>query len=83
MYSFSKLFVNENHKSCNYFIASAVMLYPFANLYTAGWIATKTTYFMPTAFGFFSMIPIKKILIKEKFKWWESTVYKGLHRVTV
>lgn len=68
MYAISTLFVNKNKKACNIFIASMVFLYPFYDLTTAGWIATTTTYFIPTAFSFFCLIPIKKIAKQEKFK---------------
>lgn len=71
----SMLFVDKNKKECNNFIACMVMLYPFSDLCTAGWIATSTTYFCPTAFGIMSLVPIKKILRKEIFKWWEYITY--------
>lgn len=75
MYAISTLFVNKNAKTCNIFIASMVLLYPFYDLTTAGWIATTTTYFIPTAFGFFCLIPIKKIAKQETFKLWEYLLF--------
>ncbi len=75
MYAISTLFVNKNTKACNIFIASMVLFYPFYDLTTAGWIATTTTYFIPTSFGFFCLIPIKKIAKQETFKWWEYLLF--------
>jgi len=57
------------------FIAAMVMLYPYRDISTAGWIATSTTYFMPAAAGFYSLIPIKKGLNGEKYRWWECILY--------
>lgn len=62
-------------KECNLMIACLVMLYPFRDLRTAGWIATSTTYFCPTAFGLMSLVPIKKRMAGEKLKWWEYIAY--------
>ena len=75
MYSLSKLFVKQNKKECNFMIACLVMLFPFQYMSEAGWIATMTTYLSPTAFGFLSLIPIKKFLDNEKFSWWEYILY--------
>lgn len=75
MYSFSKLFASDSTKECNLVIASIIMLFPWHYLNTAGWIATMTTYLSPIAFGFFSLIPIKKYLCDQKPKWWEGVVY--------
>ena len=75
MYSFSKLFAGDSSKECNLVIASIIMLFPWHYLNNAGWIATMTTYLSPTAFGFFSLIPIKKYLCGQKLKWWEGVVY--------
>ena len=75
MYSFSKLFAGDSSKECNLVIASIIMLFPWHYLNSAGWIATLTTYLSPTAFGFFSLIPIKKYLCGQKLKWWEGVVY--------
>ncbi len=75
MYSISKLFVNNNRKECNIVIAGLVMLFPFQYLNSAGWIATMTTYFSPTAFGFLSLIPIKKTYLGERIKYWEYILY--------
>lgn len=75
MYSLSKLFVNKNQRDCNIVIACFVMLFPFQYMNSAGWIATMTTYLSPTAFGFLSLIPIKKVYLGQKFRIWECILY--------
>ncbi len=74
MYSFSYLFGDKSKKS-NIVIAGLIMLFPFQYLDDTGWIATMTTYLSPTAFGFLSLIPIKKILNKSPFKWWHFLLF--------
>ena len=59
------------------FIAAMVLVYPYKDITTAGWIATTTTYFMPTAAGFYSLIPIKKSLDGASCHWWEYLLYAG------
>ena len=76
MYSFSKLFASrENEKECNMVIASLVMLFPFYYLGSAGWLSTLTTYLSPTAFGFLSLIPLKKVYDGEKISWYGYIIY--------
>lgn len=76
MFSFSKLFATkENEGKCNVVIACLTMLFPFQYLNSAGWISTMTTYLSPTAFGFLSLLPLKKIDQNEKFKWYEYIIY--------
>ena len=38
----------------NWYVAGAVLLYPFGEMQSAGWIATTLNYFWPLAFGIFS-----------------------------
>lgn len=42
---------------------------------SAGWICTMTTYFVPVAYGFMALVPIKKIYKHEKISAWEYPVY--------
>lgn len=71
----SILFVRHNTMELNWLIVCLILSYPFQNLSSAGWIATMTTYFSPIAFGFMSVVPIKKIYDGERFQWWEYAVY--------
>ena len=75
MYALSALFTNKGSKNANMIIAVLVTAYTFKDINTAGWIATTTTYFGPTAFGFLSLVPIKKIIKNEKFHQYEYLVY--------
>ena len=56
-------------------IACLVMLYPFQDLSSAGWISTMTTYFSPIAFGFMSLVPIQKRKQGEGLRRWEYAAY--------
>lgn len=71
----SMLFVTENKKWNNLFIAFLVMLLPWEPLSTAGWIATTATYFGPLAFGIMALVPIKKEYYQEPIKWWKKFLY--------
>lgn len=71
----SLLFVDHHFKECNCFIGCLVMLYPFQQLSTAGWVSTMATYFGPVAFGFLALVPIKKIYSDRKFTTWEYILY--------
>ena len=76
MYSFSKLFsTKENEKKCNVVIAGLTLLFPFQYLNSAGWIATMTTYLSPTAFGFLSLLPIKRVNEENSLHWYEYIIY--------
>lgn len=75
MYAFSVLFTNKNNKMASAVIVALITSYTFKDISTAGWIATTTTYFGPTAFGFFSLIPIKKAWLNERLKWYEYIIY--------
>lgn len=69
------LFVKEDDPIGNWMILSFVFAFPYMDISTAGWIATTTTYFLPVAFGFAALIPIKKYLSGEKIRFWEYSVY--------
>lgn len=75
MYALSALFTDKRSKNANMIIAALVTAYTFRDINTAGWIATTTTYFAPTAFGFLSLLPIKKILIDDRYHWYEYIIY--------
>lgn len=70
------LFIDGNSDNMSdIFTSCMVMLFPFWHLSSAGWMATVTTYFLPMAFGLFSLVPIKSILKNEKIIWWKFVLY--------
>lgn len=74
LYSFSKLFT-DNDKSAYLFVASLILLFPYEYLASAGWISTTITYFSPIAFGFLSLVPIKKAFTNENYRGYEYILY--------
>lgn len=74
LYAFDYLFSN-NKKYSSLLIVFVLMLFPFKELSTAGWISTTVTYFSPIAFGFLSLIPIKKTLGNKKISIIELIIY--------
>lgn len=74
LYSFDYLFSN-NKKYSSIFIIFVIMMFPYKELSTAGWISTTVTYFSPIAFGFLSLIPIKKTLDNKKSSIIELIIY--------
>lgn len=75
--AFSLLFVEKyiERKKYNLLISAIVFAFPFAEIAEVGWIATSCTYFGPIAFGFMSLVPIKKISKKVRINWWEYPAY--------
>jgi hypothetical protein len=57
-YSISRIFskgdLNSNKKIC-----TLILIYPFLNLYSAGWVSTTIVYLWTGALGLFSLIPLK------------------------
>lgn len=74
LYAFDYLFSN-NKKCSSLFIIFVIMLFPYKELSTAGWISTTVTYFSPIAFGFLSLIPIKKTIDNKKTSIIELIIY--------
>lgn len=73
--SISKLIPTTNKRKTNWIITCLMFMYPYGHMATAGWITTTMNYSWPLAFGLFSMLPIKKIIFKEKIKWYEYIFY--------
>lgn len=71
----SALFVRGNRRCGNQLIAGLVMLFPFSELSSAGWIATMVTYLSPIAFGMMGLVPIRKWLDHEDIAWYEMIGY--------
>lgn len=56
-------------------ISALLMIYPWIQMSTAGWIATSVTYLWGLAFVLISIISLKKILLNEKIYKYEYLVY--------
>lgn len=68
-YSISRLFVKkENKKELIMMVLWLVLLYPIERMSSAGWAATTVNYIWPLAFGFYSLISIRKAYDKEKIQ---------------
>jgi len=75
VYSLFRLLPVGNPRTRSFLVCCLTFMYPFLNMSTAGWIATSMSYLWPLAFGFFSMIPIKKMICGEKIRWYEIPLY--------
>ena len=71
----SALFVAADKRWGNTIAAGLVMLYPFTELGSAGFIATMTTYLSPIAFGMMALVPIRRMLGRERLCWYEMLGY--------
>ena len=71
----SELFVKNNKKFCNLFIVCIVLMMPWQQLSTAGWICTTGTYFGPVAFGIMGLVPIAKCYKKIRCSLLETIFY--------
>ncbi|NFO13793.1 hypothetical protein FDB34_06155 [Clostridium botulinum] len=74
-YSLSKLIDYEEENKKNWIISLFILIYPFAYMASAGWMATTINYLWPLSLGIFSLIPIKKIINKNRIEWYESIFY--------
>lgn len=73
--SISKIFPYKKLKDINWVICALILCIP-TNLYnSAGWIATTSNYSWTLFLGLFSLLPIKKIIYKEKISWYEYILY--------
>lgn len=62
------LVINDNNKrKNNFFIACIVMLYPYWQLGSAGWVTTSVTYMWALIFGLIGLLPIRKAINNEKY----------------
>lgn len=57
-------------KLMNWCASGAVLLYPFHDMGTAGWITTTVTHFWPLWGFFFICMLIKKMVLREKVSLW-------------
>lgn len=77
LYSISELFVRGEDKESEFITACLVLSYCWQDLSTAGWIATMTTYFCPIAFGFLTLVPIRKYIENKPLRWYEYLLYSA------
>lgn len=57
-FSLSRIFNPENRTYGNWIIVFLLLVFPFASLLSAGWIATTLNYSWPLAFGLFALLPV-------------------------
>lgn len=77
-YSILKITYDENSKHTNWIIVFFIMLYPFTQMGSAGWISTSSVYLFPISFGLYSLVYLRfviddKTLVKlNYFLFWTS-----------
>ena len=75
-YSISKIFIKKEYKTeLNRLLLFLILAYPMGVMGSAGWAATTVNYMWPIATAVFAMIPLKKVWVGEKFKFWEYPLY--------
>lgn len=58
-------------KKSLYIVFALILVYPLADMGSAGWVATYMNYYWPLAFGLYFLVVPYKIVIGEKVHWWE------------
>ncbi|MEW9937948.1 DUF6056 family protein [Clostridium butyricum] len=74
-YSLSNLIDYEDENKKNWIISLFILIYPFAYMASAGWMATTVNYLWPLSLGIFSLIPIRKIINNNRIAWYEAILY--------
>jgi hypothetical protein len=77
-YGIYRVFVSKTAKQnsvIKWLIVFFVIFIPQELLSSAGWIATSLNYTWVVALGMISLIPIRKVLDEENFKWFEIIIY--------
>lgn len=64
-----------SHSAGSFLVFCMIVMFPYGNVMSAGWIATTATYISPIAFGMLSLVPIKKVLRDEKIGRLEAAGY--------
>lgn len=75
VYSISKLFIKTEIRKNNWILCALFILYPFKDMFSAGWGATTLNYLWPLALSLFSLLSIKKRFQNIKIKWYEYLIY--------
>ena len=73
--SFVALCGAEGNEMVGILALCLLLLFPYKDLGSGGWMSVTGTYYIPVACGFASLIPIRKLIMKDKIKWWEYIVY--------
>ncbi len=68
--AFSLFFNREKRVIVDWYIILIMMSYPFAAMYSAGWIATTVNYSWCVAFGLLALVPTRNILIGKRNPWY-------------
>ena len=74
-YSIMKLFSAKISKKTSYLICALVLLYPFIQMSSAGWIATTANYTWPLAFGLYGMTYLRRIYDNTSIHWWQHILF--------
>ncbi|MCQ2009542.1 DUF6056 family protein [Sporolactobacillus sp. STSJ-5] len=70
--SSSKLIATpQNARQINWFIIASLLIFPIQDLATAGWASTTMNYLWTLSLAVTTFIPVKKILLKQKVRWYE------------
>lgn len=72
-----KIFSSKRSIVFNWLVCALFLCLPKHLYNSAGWIATTLNYSWVLCLGLFAMIPIKKIISKEKIVWYEYIFYIG------
>ncbi len=65
-YLISRLITSRPSSRLNWFIAFQLLIYPFLDMRSAGWVTTSVNYLWVLSFGFYSILIAKKALNREK-----------------
>lgn len=72
---FAYICVTDNKIVNRYILLALLLMFPFYNVTTAGWVTTTMTYIWPLAVGVLICTSIRKYFNGEKFKWYEYLLY--------
>lgn len=61
-----------SHRTSLFMVLAMLIIYPFVEMNTAGWIATTMNYLWPLAFGLYSLLIIDRLTRHIQPKWWEA-----------
>lgn len=71
----SKIIVKKSRYKANIVIASLILLFPYKDLNSAGWITTTVTYTWPLMFGLVAIYPLRKIADGRNIRIYEYIIY--------
>lgn len=69
--SISHLFEDKKDQINNWFLVFLLLIYPLEQISDAGWVTTTVNYLWPVAFGLYTMVVIRKILLSRVVKPYE------------